>query len=173
MRKLIPFALILVGLGAGTGAGLLLRPDSVLSSSSDEANPANADSHPDTISPGDAGAVPKRSRARDDAYEYIKLNNQFIIPIVAEDSIESLILISLSLEVVPGQSQLVYLHEPKLRDAFLQVMFDHANMGGFRGTFTATDRLESLRRSFLDVAQAVLGPAVSAVLITDIARQKA
>ena len=171
MRKLIPLALLLIGLCGGMGAGLLLRPDAALSGGSGD-DLADADSIPDRISPDDAGAAPKRSGAHGGDYEYIKLDNQFIIPILTEDSIDSLILMSLSLEVVPGQAEFVYLHEPKLRDVFLQVMFDHANMGGFRGTFTATDKLESLRRSFLDVAQAVLGPAVSAVLITDIARQK-
>ena len=79
--------------------------------------------------------------------------------------------LSLSLETVPGLTETVFAHEPKLRDLFLQVMFDHANMGGFQGAFTQSSNLETLRRALREVAQAQLGPDVTNVLIVDIVRQ--
>lgn len=106
-----------------------------------------------------------------DDVEFIKLNNQFVIPIVVGDQVETLVIMSLSIELETGNSELVYRREPKLRDAFLQVLFDHANMGGFRGEFTNTANLDVLRSGLLEVAQGVVGKTVSGVLITDIARQ--
>ena len=50
-------------------------------------------------------------------------------------------------------------------------MFDHANAGGFRGTFTDGANLVVLRSALLEVAQSTLGDLVSDVLIVDIVRQ--
>lgn len=103
--------------------------------------------------------------------EYVKLNNQFVVPVVASDRIEALVVVSLSLETDAGLREAVYAQEPKLRDAFLRVLFDHANMGGFHGAFTRSDRLGPLRTALREVARGQLGAAVREVLIVDIARQ--
>ncbi|SEL26868.1 Flagellar basal body-associated protein FliL [Roseovarius nanhaiticus] len=181
MKMLLPLILLLVGIGGGVGAGLALRPA-----------PA---SHADEMATPDApdGAEAAASDAADDTHgskehaddshgeddheasagsEYIKLNNQFVVPIVTRDSIEAVIVMSLSLEVPSGRSEAVYLHEPKLRDAFLQVMFDHANMGGFAGIFTDTAKLNLLRSALYEVATTVLGDGVNSILITDFVRQQ-
>ena len=88
--------------------------------------------------------------------------------------VEALVVASLSIEVTGGSTQAVYQREPKLRDVFLQVMFDHANIGGFEGAFTSGERMDILRSAlFLDAARSVLGTNVKDVLITEIARQDA
>ena len=87
--------------------------------------------------------------------------------------VEALVVASLSIEVSSGGSQAGYEREPKLRDVFLQVMFDHANIGGFEGAFTAGERMDILRSALLDAARSVLGADVKDVLITEIARQDA
>ena len=68
---------------------------------------------------------------------------------------------------------MVYEREPKLRDAFLRVMFDHANAGGFDGAFTNSNQMDVLRRALREVAQKTIGPTASDVLILDIVRQDA
>jgi hypothetical protein len=78
---------------------------------------------------------------------------------------------SLTLEVRPGATEAVYLREPKLRDALLQVMFDHANAGGFKGVFTDGANLILLRSALFETAQKTLGDIVLNVLISDISRQ--
>lgn len=173
MKKLLPLILALVGIGGGVGAGLALRPDPPEmteehgtqedhASKKADKDHAKADEHADDHDDGH-GPV--------DAIEFVKLNNQFVIPIVARDMVESLVVMSLSIELEAGNTETVYRREPKLRDEFLQVLFDHANMGGFRGEFTDTAKLGVLRAGLLEVAQGVLGSAVTGVLITDLARQ--
>lgn len=61
--------------------------------------------------------------------------------------------------------------EPKLRDAFLQAMFLHAQSGGFDGAFIAPGPMADLRGALRMAARDVIGPAVHDVLVTEIARQ--
>ncbi|MBK5946567.1 flagellar basal body-associated protein FliL [Rhodobacter veldkampii DSM 11550] len=149
MGKLIPVLMALIGLGAGVGGGLVLRPDA-------EAKSHEAPDKPET------GAAVK---------EYVKMNNQFVIPVVESGRVASLVILSLSLEVGIGGTEQVYKMEPKLRDSFLQVLFNHANVGGFRGAFTDTNTLDILRYALQEAGQKVMGETLSDVLIVDIVRQ--
>jgi hypothetical protein len=103
--------------------------------------------------------------------EFVKLNNQFVVPVVTRDRVSAMVVMSLSIEIAQGNSEIVYTREPKLRDGFLQVLFDHANLGGFEGEFTNANNMDVLRMSLRDVATLVLGDAARGVLITEIARQ--
>lgn len=103
--------------------------------------------------------------------EYVKLNNQFVVPVVTDKMVSALVIMSLSLEVGLGMTEKVYAAEPKIRDALLQVLFDHANAGGFEGAFTATANMEALRAALLEAVHGVLGSAVHQVLVSDIIRQ--
>ena len=160
MRKLLPLLLILLGVGGGAAAGFLLKPqaEEVV-----EIDPCGEDGAPMPVSkapetdPGDR--------------EYVKMNNQFVVPTMAEGRISGLVVMSLSLEVGPGGQDLVFAREPKLRDVFLPVLFYHANACGFDGAFTHANRLDPLRAALRGVAVSVLGGVVSDVLIVDIARQ--
>lgn len=165
MGKLIPILLALIGLGAGIGAGFALRPDA--------ADPQAAETCPCTCP--EPGAQPAIADDADDAdaagSDFVRLNNQFVVPVVRSDEISALVVLSLSLEVPAGGSEPIYQREPKLRDRFLQVLFDHANAGGFDGAFTAGSNMDALRRALREVARAELGASVRDVLITDVARQ--
>lgn len=149
-RILILSALLLVGLGAGAGAGYWLRPTDV---------------------PPSEPAAPDPAHQAEIAVDYAKLANPFIVPLIEDGRITSLVVLSLSLEVPAQTVEAVHAKEPRLRDSFLQILFDHANIGGFRGSFTDGANLATLRRTLLEAARLVLGDSVSEVLITDIARQ--
>ncbi len=164
MKKLLPILLILIGIGAGTGAGLMLKPEPAPESA--EVVCADLEQH----AIADA-KLPEADTEESTDYEYVKLNNQFVVPIVDNERVVAMVIIALSLEVPTGETEAVYSREPKLRDAFLQAMFDHANVGGFRGTFTSTGSLELLKEALLNMAQKIMGDSVHDVLITEIARQ--
>jgi hypothetical protein len=169
MGKILPIVLALVGLGAGVGGGLLMRP----------APAETVEIQPCGDTPADAGTSHEGASSAGDhagdegpsAKEYVKLNNQFIVPVVANGAVVAMVILSISLEVKPGGSEKVYALEPKLRDSFLQVLFDHANSGGFDGAFTNSNTMDVLRMALLEVARSSLGAEVSEVLIVDIVRQ--
>ena len=105
------------------------------------------------------------------ASDFVKLNNQFVVPVVTQGRVSALVIMALSVEVSPGGSEQIYAREPKLRDALLQVMFDHANAGGFDGVFTDGANLVALRTALTEAASKVMGGIVRDVLISDISRQ--
>ena len=166
MKKLLPLLLALLGIGGGVAAGIMLKPDLP-----PEVTELNTDDPCGEATVETAKDSQEAAEATPTTREYVKLNNQFIIPVVIEDRVNSLVVLSLSLEITQGQSQPVFDREPKLRDAFLQVLFNHANMGGFNGSFTETAKMDVLRRTLRDAGQAILGEVISDVLITDLARQ--
>jgi flagellar FliL protein len=172
MKKLIPLVFLLLGAGAGVGAGIFLRPD--LPAGADETGEQTAQ---EDKAQTDAENKNESKTHKDDEEhaqqnEYAKLNNQFVVPIVAGNKVTALVVLALSVEVPAGGSETVYQREPKLRDSFLQVLFDHANMGGFEGNFTEAQVLGRLRSALKEVAQKVLGTDLAQdVLIVEIARQ--
>lgn len=173
MGKVIPIILIVVGLVAGVGAGIFLRP-------SMDSNPACevvTDGHGvetevcSEVEHTSVAEIEHGEEADASSVNYVKLSNQFVVPVVEDGVVAALVVMSLSIETIPSMMETVYKVEPKLRDAFLQVMFLHANSGGFSGQFTSGQPMKDLRGSLLEAAQEILGTMVTAVLVTDILRQ--
>lgn len=165
MKKLIPVLLLAFGTGVGIVAGLLLVPSKQDMAKVDNCSVPSIKPAAELVESIQSGPAAGR--------EYVKLNNQFVIPVMGDDFVQALVVASLSMEVTTGTTERVYSTEPKLRDVFLQVLFDHANIGGFEGRFTDADRMLTLREALRDAARSVMGSDVSDVLITEIARQDA
>jgi len=152
MGKLLPLLLIVFGAGAGIGAGLFLRPEPELDEVAEEVRTRPAPP------PGEALAT-------------FEFSNQFMVPLLVDDRLVSVVVLRLALEIVENQQPLIETNSARLRDAMLQVMFDHANSGGFSGVFTEHTNLTHLRRSLLEAAQKTVGQQnVYRVLITDLQR---
>ncbi|MCV3269887.1 flagellar basal body-associated protein FliL [Roseobacter sinensis] len=170
MKKLLPIVMLLVGSGAGVGAGIFLRPAPVEEEiaavegekeAPEEAQDTKVES---TDKPKDAGPS--------EGMEYVRLPNQFVVPLVDNERISALVVMSLSIEVTTGSAEEVLDLEPKLRDGFLRVLFDHASIGGFDGAFVNNENLDVVRRKLRDVAKGVMGSDVANdVLIFEVARQ--
>jgi hypothetical protein len=156
MLKFLPIVLPVLGLGAGVGAGILVPPP---------AHQAANCPAPETQA---ALAAPEPP---DTPVEYMKLNNQFIVPLVEGNDVTSMVIVSLSLEIAQGRQQDIYNIEPKLRDAFLRVLFDHASLGGFEGNFLSHLGLDTLRLALREMGQTTAGPVLRDVLIVDLVKQ--
>lgn len=167
MKKLLPVLLVVLGLIGGAAAGWFLRPAVEAAVPEDPSDQAEIDNGSDTS---------EYSNGYDEdpsgEMDYVKLNNQFIVPVVNDGDVSALVVMSLSLEVKTGGRESVYTREPKIRDALLSVLFQHANAGGFDGTFTATRNLTVLRNMMTEATrQAMESDLVANVLIIDIVRQ--
>ncbi len=163
LKKILPIVFLLVGSGVGVGAGMAFRPEpektEMTAEMTDSATKKAADQPygPDNPAP---------------EMDYVKLNNQFVVPIVKDRIVVALVVLALSLEVPEGNSEAVFRREPKLRDSFLQVLFDHANIGGFDGAFTEANNLAVLRSGLREAGQKEMGTdIIKDVLILEIARQ--
>jgi flagellar FliL protein len=176
MRMLLPVVLLLIGIGGGVGAGFMLggNAEDVVEAESD---PVEDDSPEDDDYAGEeepTSANAPRVEQTGEGTEFVRLNNQFVVPIVRNGAVRSLVVMSMSVEVTTGQSAQVFNQEPRLRDSFLRAMFAHANVGGFDGRFTEAAAMAPLREALLEAAQGIVGEGITYdVLITDITRQDA
>lgn len=154
MARILPILLMILGLAGGVGAGFMLRPP--------PPEPVEGeDTPPQTVADPVASAL----------YEF---EGQFLIPLVEDGRVASLIVVELALKVDEDQRDIVAAKGPLLRDRLLQIMFDHANVGGFDGVFTSNNAMALLRRALREGASQVLDDVVlHEVLITNILRNGA
>lgn len=197
MRLILPLILALLGASAGLGGGFFLRPGpetsaapseshgnglptdaaGAMASHGDEGAGGTGHDAPDEVAAGTAHGNPSGDPTAGDQdataadSEFTKLNNQFVVPVLHDGQVRSMVILSLSLETPIGRREVIFAREPKIRDTFLQVLFDHANTGGFDGEFTSGHNMDILRGELRRSAKQLLGADVHDVLVTDIARQ--
>lgn len=161
MSKLLSVLIVLAGLAAGLGAGHVLRPQPDLPDLPDDTEVS------ESLSPPAASTRPRESSD----VETVAMREQFVVPIITAGAVRAMMVISLAVEVAPGETARVASRESRLRDAFLQVMFDHANSGGFDGVFTANTAMQGLRMALREAAQNIIGESARDVLITEFFRR--
>ncbi|ARO15412.1 hypothetical protein BVG79_02072 [Ketogulonicigenium robustum] len=151
MKKLIiPVALLILGTASGIGAGIMTARPTTHTASDDSAPPSPAPA---------------------EATTYVPLDEAFVVPILRNGATTSIVVMSLGLEILPADAPKVAPMTPKLRDQFLQVLYDHANTGGFDGMFTAPDVMRQLRNRLRAAASETIGAGVRDILVTDLSRQ--
>jgi hypothetical protein len=172
MKRLLPVLIALLGLGAGLGAGLMLKPppEAAVAEACGGEGEAACEEH--------AAADPFRSPPSEHALSeeeitYVPLARPFVVPIFAGEMVVAMVVVSLSLETDLEGAHVVEAVQPRLRDGFLKALFRHANSGGFDGSFTSGQKMDDLRLALLQAAREVMPEApVGEVLITEIARQE-
>ncbi|QIK40625.1 flagellar basal body-associated FliL family protein [Pontivivens nitratireducens] len=149
MRLLFILLLVLASAGGGAGSAWFLRPGS------------------EVMEVGNAAEDPQDL----EHYSYVELQNQFVVPLTEGDTVTGLVAVSLAIEGKKGEEQTILHAEPRLRDAFLRVLFEHARADGFQGDFTNDTSMAELRSRLSAAALDNLGQIVSGVLITSVTRQ--
>jgi hypothetical protein len=176
MKKiLLPVLIALVGLGAGVGAGLALRPapeDHAEDHAGANAPCAEPPCEEQAAAPDPFAPVAMTRKKPEGELAIVPMEKPFVVPVFAGEKVTAMMVLSVAIEILAVQETQVKAMQPRLRDALLNVMFRHANSGGFDGTFTEGRRMEDLRSGLFAAASAVLGAeAIGDVLITEIARQ--
>jgi hypothetical protein len=164
--KLLPVLLALIGLAGGAGAGFMLKPAPPEAEA--ECDPKTADCEAEKALEEAAEPVEVDEGK---SYEYVKFPKQFVVPVMGDSKIKSIVVTNLSVEVETGNTDGVISRRPKLRAAFLQVLFEHAYAGGFDGVFTKTQVMSDLRGRLRETAKKLTGNIATDVLITEIVRQ--
>lgn len=154
---LVPILALVAGVGVGAGGAFMMAPEK------EEAPPPVPQEE----------SFAQREPGMGEPTEFAELGNQFVVPVLREGAVRALVLVSVTLEVSEGTTGDVYALEPRIRDAFLQVLFDHSNSGGFDDRFTQSDRMLVLRQGLREAAHRLLGEILRDVLIVDIVRQEA
>ena len=151
MKPLIIAIAGIVSLGGGALAGAMFNTKPAQNMSVHDATPAPP-------------AQPSR-------FEYVKFNSQFVVPVQAGGQVTALLVTNLQLEVAEGSSEDAFRREPRLRDAFLKILFQMAGEGAFDADMFAPATQTELRGRLLAAARNIMGPSVNAVLISDFLKQ--
>ena len=99
IAKLLPVLLLLVGIGAGIGAGIALAPP-----------PEEVEFAEGQENVADTEDTAEKEAESEDVLpnDFIKINNQFVIPVVERDQLRALVVMSLTLEPKPGMTGKVH-----------------------------------------------------------------
>ena len=174
MKVLIPLLIALVGLGAGVGAGLFLRPAPEAAPSHEaSADCGHGEVEPCRTAEADPFKTTKVSvKKHEEELTYVPMDKPFVVPVFAGEKVIAMVVVSLSLETDLDGAHVVEAVQPRLRDSFLKALFRHANSGGFDGSFTSGQKMDDLKSALLQAGKTVMGEAmIGEVLITEIARQ--
>lgn len=162
LKKLLPVVSLILGLGTGGAAAIVLAP-----------KPKDAGSEADSVTK-DAGGVEHAEtdeEAGPDSTEIVKLPNQFVVPVIMNNRVRAMVILTVAIEVETGLGDQVRALEPKLRDTFLSELFALAALDGFKDDLISRQTLDLVKRALSEKAKAVLGQDSVSVLITDMARQ--
>jgi len=102
----------------------------------------------------------------------VKFGRKLVVPVVEGATTRALMVIDLGIDVPAPLSDRVHAMEPRLRDAFMRVLFQMAAAGAFTETYIDARILEELRVALLAAARERAGSAVSDVLILDMIRKE-
>lgn len=156
MKKLIVIILCVAGFAAGAFGGSWLRG----------AAPAKAEADAEDTANQDAASKEPVSAA------WFRMPTEFFIPILRNENVQSVMILTLTVETAEENLSTIQASEHKLRDSLLSALMIHANTGGFDGNFTAEAHLAKLRAELLNAAQKATDGLATGILIENIARQE-
>ncbi|GGD12342.1 hypothetical protein [Aquisalinus flavus] len=102
---------------------------------------------------------------------YYKFSRQFIVPVVSDSNVQSLVILDLNLEIDPNLGESLYAMDPKLRDVIMTELIALSNEGRFARRMTDPSNYAEIRMRLLTAVQTVQAKGVRDVLILDLARQ--
>ncbi len=102
---------------------------------------------------------------------YYKFSREFVVPIIRDSRVHSLIILNLNLEADAAMSQKLFEMEPKLRDNIMTTLITLSNDGSTFESMTNIQNYESIRSLLLMNLQTVMSSGIRNVLIVDFAKQ--
>jgi len=103
---------------------------------------------------------------------YYKFSREFVVPIIRDSRVTSLVILNLNLEADASISQKLFEMEPKLRDNIMTTLITLSNDGTTLESMTSVENYESIRSLIMMNLQSVMSTGIHNVLIVDLAKQE-
>ena len=192
MGKILPILIIVLGIGIGGGVGFFLKPEAASEVSDEHADDTHGEekSNDHGAAKDDHGAAkdshgakPEKKKKessgghggghgeKSSTTEYLEFRRQFVIPVIRQNGVKSLMVLDLTIELKPGSASNAYSYEPKLRAAFLETLFRLSHTGLFSSELTDPRVRDTLQAELRDTAQTILGDTAVDVLVLGVLRQ--
>lgn len=180
MKLIIPVVAVLSGAGAGVGAGLFTQPKAATAEAQGDQPAAETDDASHGAEPKDAHGADTHAAPAGDGHGdehtatgvgYLKIPNQFVVPIVRHGNVKALAVVSISLEIDEADRDALSHDLPKIKALTLQTLLNHAALGGFDGNFADLEHTTELARRITDRLRHDVGHSISNTLLLELARQ--
>ncbi len=102
---------------------------------------------------------------------YYKFSREFVVPMIRESRVHSLVILNLNLEADAELSQKLFEMEPKIRDNMMTTLITLSNDGSTFESMTNVENYESIRSMLLMNLKSVMPTGIRNVLIVDFAKQ--
>jgi flagellar basal body-associated protein FliL len=102
---------------------------------------------------------------------YYKFTREFVVPIIRNGRVSSLVILNLNLEADASMGRKLYDMEPKLRDNIMTTLITLSNDGTTFESMTSVKNYESIRSLVLQNLGSVVKEGITNVLIVDLAKQ--
>ncbi|MBY0421619.1 MAG: hypothetical protein K2Q06_04890 [Parvularculaceae bacterium] len=184
IKKILPIALQSVFVFGGVAGGIYLKSSGMLGAA--PAAAAHAEEADDAAPDDGHGGSDKDKKAKDKKDGHgeadkggadktggvIRFSRQFVVPVIHEDGVNSLLVLDIGISVPPEATQGLYTFELKLRDALLTALLRLSNSGAFDDELLDDKNIDALRTDLLAAAKTVIGDDAKQILILNIARQR-
>jgi hypothetical protein len=104
--------------------------------------------------------------------DYFKFTREFVIPVMRESRVESLVILNINLEVDSNVTSKLFAMEPKIRDNIMTTLIELSNDGATLEAIASLENYESIRATVLMNLQKVVPEGIKNVLIVDMAKQQ-
>ena len=172
------FILIVAVIGGAVGASFVKSSMGSTPAVVDKAHEKAKDDHGDSSHKKEKKDK-KESKSKDghgeavksDKVDYLKFKRQFVIPVMNDKKIDSLLIMNFNLELNEDAPSDSFQLEPKFRDAFMRDLLELSNQGLFSDDLTSPKTFEIIRETLLGSSRRILEEGVENVLILDIVRR--
>lgn len=103
---------------------------------------------------------------------FYKFSREFVIPLMREEAVESLVILNINLEVDSSMSSSLFGMDPKLRDNIMTTLISLSNDGVTLNRVSDVNNYETIRGMVLDNLKKEVGEGIKNVLILDMAIQE-
>lgn len=103
--------------------------------------------------------------------QYFTFSREFVVPIMANQRVESLVIVNINLEAQSSVMEKLFSVKPKLRDNIMTTLVSLSNDGKTLVEPTSVDSYETIRSVILMNLNSVVATGIENVLIMDMAKQ--
>ncbi|WOI52687.1 flagellar basal body-associated FliL family protein [Parvularcula sp. LCG005] len=167
MKKILPILVLLIAISGAGFAAMTLR-----GGSSDAAPEAAATKGSVAEVSGEGDDGHGGGEGGGDTVAYFGFQRNFIVPVMRNDEVGSLVMISLQIEINDAaEIDRMRAREPRLRDTFMMTLMGLSHDGYFAGDITEPEVYSEIRNRLNETSHALLEDKGGDVLIVDFARQ--
>lgn len=102
---------------------------------------------------------------------YYRFTREFVVPMIEDERVQSLVILNLNLEVDSSLSRELFSKEPVLRDNIMTTLIELSSGGRTLNSITDVENYETLRSMILENLRKEIPEGIHNVLILDMARQ--